>query len=118
MKYVRAGAAGRPIPWIESFGNEFDLVARLGMLAPKPAQRGIDIDGPCYVKPNGWGHLLNAHYLSDIHACQKVGRKRGGAGGAAPYVLASDRDYPEWATPRLFSYINGGVPGPSAERCK
>jgi hypothetical protein len=61
MKYLSAGAGGRPIPWIESFGNEFDLVARLGMLAPKPAQRGIDIDGPCYVKPNGWGHFLNAH---------------------------------------------------------
>lgn len=93
MKYLGVHSDGRPIPWIESFGNENDLVARLGMLAPKAAERGIDIDGPCYVKPNGWGHLLNAHYLSDIQSSQKVGRRRGGAGGAAPYVLANAAVY-------------------------
>jgi hypothetical protein len=114
MKYIHAGAAGRPMPWIESFGNENDLVARLGMLAPKPAQRGIDIDGPCYVKPNGWGHLLNAHYLSDIHDCQKVSRRRGGAGGSIPYLLANADAYPDRQTPRLFSYINGGAPAPDS----
>lgn len=110
MKTIHVGADGRPIPWIESFGNENDLVARLGMLAPKAAQRGIDIDGPCYVKPKGWGHLLNAHYLSDIHDHQKVGRRRGGAGGSAPYVLANADAYPDCQTPRLFGYINGGAP--------
>jgi hypothetical protein len=110
MKYLSAGAGGRPIPWIESFGNEFDLVARLGMLAPKPAQRGIDIDGPCYVKPNGWGHFLNAHYLGDIHDYQKAGRRRGGAGGSIPYFLANAAAYPNGQTPRLFGYINGGCP--------
>ncbi len=26
---------GRPVPWIENFGNEHDIVARLGMLAPR-----------------------------------------------------------------------------------
>jgi hypothetical protein len=109
MKYLSAGAGGRPIPWIESFGNEFDLVARLGMLAPKPAERGIDIDGPCYVKPNGWGHFLNAHYLSDIHDYQKAGRRRGGAGGSIPYLLANAAAYPNRQTPQLFGYINGGV---------
>lgn len=110
MKYVGANADGRPIPWIESFGNANDLVARLGMLAPNAAQRGIDIDGPCYVKPNGWGHLLNAHYLSDIHDCQKVSRRRGGVSGSIPYLLANTDRYPDCQTPRLFDYINGGVP--------
>jgi len=110
MKYIHIGAGGQLVPWIESFGNENDLVARLGMLAPQPALRGIDIDGPCYVKPNGWGHLLNAHYLSDIHDCQKVRRRRGGAGGSIPYLLANAAAYPGYQTPRLFGYINGGVP--------
>ena len=110
MKYIHVGAGGRPIPWIESFGNANDLVARLGMLAPKAKQRGIDIDGPCYVKPNGWGHLLNAHYLSDIHDCQKVRQRRRGAGGSIPYLLANADAYPDCQTPRLFSYINGGAP--------
>ncbi|HSN74774.1 MAG TPA: hypothetical protein VL334_06730 [Anaerolineae bacterium] len=110
MKTIHVGAGVRPIPWIESFGNENDLVARLGMLTPKPAQRGIDIDGPCYVKPNGWGHLLNAHYLSDIHDCQKVSRRRGGASGSIPYLLANADRYPDRQIPRLFSYINGGAP--------
>jgi hypothetical protein len=114
MKTIHVGADGRPIPWIESFGNENDLVARLGMLAPKATQRGIDIDGPCYVKPNGWGHLLNAHYLSDIHDCQKVSRRRGGVSGSMPYLLANADVYPDRQTPRLFGYINGGVPAPDS----
>lgn len=33
-----------------------------------------------------------------------------GAGGAAPYVLANPAVYPDQQTPRLFGYINGGVP--------
>jgi len=110
MKFIRTGVDGKPIPWIESLGNEFDLVARLGMLAPKPAERGIDIDGPHYVRLNAWGHFLNAHYLYDIETRQKVGRKRGGTGGAAPYVLANAEAYPDCEVPRLFSYINGGKP--------
>lgn len=113
MKHVGVNADGRPIPWIESFGNANDLVARLGMLAPNATRRGIDIDGPCYVKPNGWGHLLNAHYLSDIHDCQKVSRRRGGAGGSIPYLLANAGAYPDCQTPRLFDYINGGTPANS-----
>ena len=33
MPYIGAWE-GRPVPWIENFGNEHDIVARLGMLAP------------------------------------------------------------------------------------
>ncbi len=109
MKYIRTNGS-EPIPFIESFGNENDLVARLGMLAPRQLERGIDIDGACYVKPDGWGHLLNAHYLLDIEKRQKQGRKPGGAGTSAPYVPAQCGDIPQNDVPRLFSYINGGVP--------
>ncbi len=85
-------------------------VARLGILAPKPALRGIAIDGPLYVKHNGWGHFFNAHYLSDIHDYQKMRRRRGGTGGSMPYLLVNADRYPDCQTPRLFSYINGGAP--------
>ena len=83
-------------------------------MAPKAAERGIAIDGPFYVKPNGWGHFLNAHYLSDIHEYQKVGRRLGGSGGSFPYLLANADAYPDRQTLRLFSYINGGVPAPDS----
>lgn len=110
MRHVDAGAGG-PLPWIESFGNEFDLVARLGMLAPNPRKRGMAIDGPCYERKGAWGHLLNQHYLRAIDAAQREGHRRGPAGaGAAPYVLANAADYPDADRPRLFHYLNGGSP--------
>ncbi len=99
-----------PVPWIESFGNEHDLVARLGMLAPHGTDRGVHIDGPRYMRKDGWGHFLNAHYLVEIENKQKHGRKHGGEGGRDPYVLLDTHTYPENLTPRLFAYINGGVP--------
>jgi hypothetical protein len=111
MRYYREPQDGaRPIPWIESFGNENDLVARLGMLAPHPAQWGIRIDGPRYERFEAWGHLLNQHYLSGIDEFQKEGHKRGGKGGSEPFQLINAKSYPEAGTPRLFSYINGGSP--------
>lgn len=98
-----------PIPWIESFGNEYDVVAGLGMLAPNPVRRGIRIDGPRYVRPGAWGHLLNEHYLRVVDEAQRVGHRRGGNGTEAPFELLS-RDAPHEATPRLFAYLNGGTP--------
>lgn len=110
MTYVDDGRPGvAPVPWIESYGNEYDLVARLGMLAPNPEERGIRIDGPRYVRCGAWGHLLNDHYLAAIEDEQRVGHSRGGKGGAAPYERL-DRVVPQQSAPRLFGYINGGVP--------
>jgi hypothetical protein len=99
-----------PVPWIENFGNEHDIVARLGMLAPRAEYWGIDIAGPRYKHRGAWGHLLNEHYLAAIERCQKSGRRPGGDGTSAPYELVGDAVD---AAPRLFSYINGGVPKPS-----
>jgi hypothetical protein len=110
MKYFKPPEAGQaPVPWIENYGNEFDIVARLGMLAPDPGQLGVDIDGPCYEHFETWGHLLNEHYLFAIEEYQKAGQKKGGSGGSAPFKLVNAQDYPGFETPRLFSYINGGV---------
>lgn len=97
-----------PIPWIEHFGNEYDIVARLGMQAPNPERWRIGIDGPRYVRAGAWGHLLVEHYLFDIEARQRHGRRRGARGGPAPFERVDARE--QETTPRLFRYINGGSP--------
>lgn len=116
MRYVDPD---RRLPWIESFGNEHDLVARLGMLAPDLLREQVTIDGPCWIHRGAWGHLLNAHYLRDIDLAQ------GGASvpgpvtlTAAPFELREPVGPVEPVTdhatnvPRLFAYINGGRPEP------
>jgi hypothetical protein len=113
MTYLmNTGAEDRPIPWIENYGNEYDIVARLGMLAPGDSARKIRIDGPIFMKPNAWGHMLNEHYLKEIDQAQRVRLKRGGHGKtpAAPYrQLVPDAEI-QPITPRLYAYINGGSP--------
>lgn len=112
MQHIDRDANG-PVPWIESYGNEFDIVARLGMLAPHPTARGVAIDGPRYERKDAWGHLLNRHYLHAIERTQRKGRKRGPRHErAAPYVLINERDYANAAVPRLYRYLNGGSPPP------
>jgi hypothetical protein len=98
-----------PTPWIENFGNENDIVARLGMLAPRPDHWGVDIHGPCYMHRNACGHFLNIHYLLAIQECQKEGRKQGGRGNPDPYELLNPEDFPNVLAPRLFDYLNGGA---------
>jgi hypothetical protein len=108
MEYLDPAAHA---PWIESYGNEFDIVARLGVLAPHPEQRGVKIDGPRYVHEGAWGHFLNAHYLYDVEREQKRGRKRGPKQpNATPFVLVNANDYPGAEVPRLYWYLNGGSP--------
>lgn len=109
MTHYRPARQGEPaLPYLEHFGNERDIVARLGMQAPHAADRGIRIDGPRFVRPGAWGHLLNEHYLYPLADAQRQGRRRGGKGGAAPFVPVNDGQ--QTATPRLFAYINGGAP--------
>lgn len=99
-----------PLPWIESFANERDIVARLGMLAPHAGARGVDIAGPKYVRRGAWGHLLNEHYLLPIDAAQRAGRVRGRSGGCAPFELMNVEVPHDPDGPRLFAYLNGGTP--------
>ena len=113
MPYLNESFEGRPIPWIESFGNQFDIVARLGALAPHPVERGVMIQGPRYERKGAWGHLLNEHYLRGIERAQKDGRKRGPKRESTdPYVLINEVKHPDAEVPRLFRYINGGSPPP------
>ena len=112
VDYYPSGERERPLPWIEHYGNEFDIVARLGMLAPKPEAREIRIKGPRYVRQNAWGHLLNEHYLFAIEDKQKNGRKHGGDGTADPFELVNPSSFQVGSKsgPRLYNYINGGSP--------
>jgi hypothetical protein len=116
MRYLdRDGDA--PLPWIESYGNEFDIVARLGVLAPNASARGVAIDGPRYEHKRAWGHLLNQHYLRAIDSAQRKGHKQGPRQDrATPYVLVNEADHPDAGIPRLFRYLNGGSAPPRGHR--
>ena len=71
MRYVHPSLR---VPYMEHFANERDLVARLGVLSPlrdasqaqAAAAAPVEIDGPVFVQPGAWGHLLNEHYLTAI----------------------------------------------------
>ncbi|MET7397886.1 hypothetical protein ABZS66_30795 [Dactylosporangium sp. NPDC005572] len=109
MRYVTTHQ-DTPVPWIESYGNEFDIVARLGVLAPDPTRRGVRIDGPRFKRERAWGHLLADHYLLGIEREQRKDRKRGPrTSTAAPYVLLNADRFPD-QVPRLYQYLNGGKP--------
>jgi hypothetical protein len=104
MNYIDAELS---IPRIESFGNEHDLVARLGMLAPRGTEQHVKIAGPRYRHDGAWGHLLNAHYLKDIDEAQRQGSGAADpTGDAAPYVLI-DGTAPAGTVPQLFRYLGG-----------
>lgn len=111
MTRLHEPAPGRKVlPHIEHFGNEFDIVARLGMQAPRPSTWNIRIDGPRFVRKGAWGHLLNEHYLYPVLKEQRQGRKRRGRGTAAPFQQENVEPGAEPVAPRLFDYINGGSP--------
>jgi hypothetical protein len=96
------------LPWIESFGNEYDLVAALGMLAPDSRGENIAIDGPLWAHRSAWGHLLNIHYLRAIDLNQRDGDAPGPATDTpAPYEPLHTVTA---AQPRLYAYINGANP--------
>lgn len=112
MAHLHPARPGRrAIPYIEHFGNEFDIVARLGMQAPHAGEHRIQIEGPRFLRPDAWGHLLNAHYLYPMAAAQRQGRRRGGRGTSAPFVLLDADTIHTPSSPRLYAYINGGAPG-------
>lgn len=79
----------RHTPWIESYGNEWDVVARLGMLAPDKGGTGVQISGPLYQRPGEVGHLLGEHYVDQL------GGLPGQAGcGDGRYVERPDESRP------------------------
>jgi pimeloyl-ACP methyl ester carboxylesterase len=59
--FIRLTGPARVAPWIESYGNENDVVAKLGLLAPPHGIGSARIAGDRYRIPGAWGHLFNAH---------------------------------------------------------
>ncbi len=101
-RLVRHGDT-KPIPWIEHFGNERDLVARLGMLAPNKTTHEIEIDGPQYCRADAWGHLLNEHYLIPMER-----HLRDPELVPNPYPLHPESSARCPAESRLYGYFRGG----------
>jgi hypothetical protein len=76
MRHIVPAEGPRPAaPYIESLGNEHDLVACLGVLAARKGPGGVRIDGNAYYRPGAWGHLLNAHYLDPLERDVQQGRQ-------------------------------------------
>jgi len=90
-------------PWIESYGNDNDIVARLGVLANRSGLGSVHIAGDRYRRNDAWGHLLNAHYL---YPMMKARRRADPSGGLVP--LQGNR----LSTPRLFGYLGAKSPPP------
>jgi len=96
------------LPYIENFANEYDLVARLGVLSPlKEDPDIIKLDGAVYEKQgkDAWGHLLNEHYLLGIDGYLKRPDTK-----SDPYDLRSQALSESDDKPRLYGYFNGGRP--------
>jgi len=96
------------LPYIENFANEYDLVARLGVLSPlKEDPDIIKLDGAVYEKQgkDAWGHLLNEHYLLGIDGYLKRPDTE-----SDPYNLNSQALFDSNNKPRFYGYFNGGRP--------
>lgn len=97
------GDGEHSIPYLESYGNEHDVVARLGVLAPTRGLGSARIGGARFQRPGTWGHLLNAHYLHPMEQAWRAAQK-GQAEGAA--VLEPLPGTPI-GSPRLLEYFGG-----------
>lgn len=93
------------LPYLESYGNEHDLVARLGVLAPAKGLGAVGIGGERYVRRKTWGHLLNAHYLHPMEQEWRSLRK-----GQTPASTLLPLPGNRGRRPRLFDYLGGASP--------
>lgn len=104
MGYVYPGTQ---LPYMEHFANQHDLVARLGILSPLRDDPNtlIEIDGPVFEQKDGWGHLLNEHYLSaiDNYLYPANSRRR-------PPQDPYGGDGKQALKPRLYEYFHGNRP--------
>lgn len=93
--------SGLALPYIESYANEHDPIGRLDGLANDAPH----LCGERYVRPEAWGHLLNAHYLQPMER-EWLAAPAGAVPRTALQALAGNR----LQTPRLFGYFGGASP--------
>jgi hypothetical protein len=100
--FVVVGTPPHHAPWIESYGNEYDMVAKLGVLAPPHGLGSARIGGDRYRRTGTWGHLFNAHYLlpmvKDLTGATPPGQQ------LEPFH-GNLRQHP-----RLWEYVDGKTP--------
>jgi hypothetical protein len=111
MNYVTTNLklpfAARELPYMEHFANEFDWVARLGILSPLrgDSENIVEINGEVYEQKEQWGHLLNEHYLMAIDDHLYPGSSR---------FRRNENPFPPIgggeAKPRLYQYFHGNSP--------
>ncbi len=106
MKYLQPD---RAVPWIENFGNEFDIVARLGMLAPRSGSvahrdRRAALCASARLGPLPERALSGGHRT----AAESAASPRRERNGRALRTAQCRSNFPNH-TPRLFNYINGGT---------
>ncbi len=83
-----AGQEKNPVPYLEHFANEKDIVCKVGILAEHARKRGeVNLDGAVFTRDT-FGHLLNTHYLIGIEN-------------------KSYFDIKGIQMPRLYSYLHG-----------
>jgi len=54
------------LPYIESFANDNDIVARLGCNCAEDIKQFVKIDGPVFIKEDKSGHMFNSHYINNF----------------------------------------------------
>jgi hypothetical protein len=89
-------------PWIESYGNEYDMIAKLGLLAPPHGIGSARIAGDRYRRSGAWGHLFHAHYL--------VPMLKDLAGATQPGNELEPFHTNLRLRPRLWEYVGGNTP--------
>ena len=54
------------LPYIESFANENDIVAKLGCNCAEDVKKYISISGKTFINNDKFGHMLSSHYLDNF----------------------------------------------------
>ncbi|MCG8422401.1 MAG: hypothetical protein MJE77_31175 [Proteobacteria bacterium] len=106
----------RRMPYLEHFANQYDLVARLGVLSPLNGNDPrIRIDGTVYQRTGrpSWGHLCNVHYLFAMgdYLAGKTADPYPESPGRSSHRTGQPFDR-QPGKPRLYEYYQGGRPAP------
>lgn len=103
---------GHALTYLESHGNQHDVVARLGVLAPSGGLGGAVIGGERFARHGAWGHLLNAHYLYPMEREWRAARRSDGVKSGMEPLPGNHQ-----LLPRLFEYFAGASPAAAPGAC-